>query len=317
MACEQNRHQVDLSGVEVELAFKHFHKDLFVEVEDWQRHSSSLSARYGEFYYNFCSLIPGLGDPNDLTHPVYLKAFVENADIRGLEKEIETRIPHTADFDIALNQAFSYYKYHFPEKEIPEIIYFNSALNVTPVVNEGQMGIALDMFLGQDFELYRTVGIPQYLYRRMSQEYIVTNSMRGWLISEFPRGKTENLLEDIIWEGKILYAMDAMFPFTHDSLKIEFTQQGLDWCDAFESNIWAHLVEGDLLYTSDMTKRLPYLNEGPFTSGFAKESPARVGKWLGWQIVSAFMEKKNIPLSELMQTNATELLRASNYKPRK
>ena len=152
----------------------------------------------------------------------------------------------------------------------------------------------------------------------MTPDHMVTNSVRGWLISEFPKDNSENLLDDIIWEGKILYAMDALFPFTHDSLKIEYRGQDLDWCRAFEANIWAFMIDKELLFETNKAERLKLLNDGPFTSGFAKESPSRVGKWLGWQIIRAYMENNELGLEAMFaEKDSQKILRLSKYKPGK
>ncbi len=317
-SCDNNPHDVDVSGIEIQLKVKHFDQDLFGETKDWKQKSRSLSAEYGDFYINLTQMIPNLGDIDDPAHYRYLESFASDPDILDLQKTIEERLPNRIRFTSDFVNAFRYYRFHFPNRVVPELIYFNSALNASPLVNDTQMGVGLDLFLGSDFELYDRVGYPQYLSSRMKPEYLVHNSMRGWLISEFPKAEAENLLDDIIWEGKILYAMDAMFPFDEDSLKIEYKSEQIAWCKTFEANVWAHFIEKELLYETSMAERMKYLNEGPFTSGFAKESPARVGKWLGWQIVRAYMKENQIKLSELFALkDAQAILRDSKYKPTK
>ncbi|MDF1518362.1 MAG: gliding motility lipoprotein GldB, partial [Lutibacter sp.] len=49
-----------------------------------------------------------------------------------------------------------------------------------------------------------------------------------------------------------------------------------------------------------------------------KESPGRIGVWLGWQIVSAYMTNNNdVTLQQLLQTDAEEIFNKSKYKPKK
>jgi len=60
------------------------------------------------------------------------------------------------------------------------------------------------------------------------------------------------------------------------------------------------------------------LNDGPFTSGFAKESPSRVGKWLGWQIIRAYMENNELGLEAMFaEKDSQKILQLSKYKPGK
>lgn len=317
-ACTKNKHDVDISSVEVDLKVFRFDEDLFKESNDWKSRSIELRNKYGAFYKNLTQMIPNLGNPEDPAHFKYLERFATDKDMLDLQATIEETFPDVDPYVGDLSTAFSYYRYHFPKKVIPEIIFFNSALNASPLVNDGQMGIGLDLFLGADFERYGLVSYPQYISRRMTPDHMVTNSVRGWLISEFPKDNSENLLDDIIWEGKILYAMDALFPFTHDSLKIEYRGQDLDWCRAFEANIWAFMIDKELLFETNKAERLKLLNDGPFTSGFAKESPSRVGKWLGWQIIRAYMENNELGLEAMFaEKDSQKILQLSKYKPGK
>jgi uncharacterized protein YjaZ len=58
------------------------------------------------------------------------------------------------------------------------------------------------------------------------------------------------------------------------------------------------------------------MTDGPFTSGFAEESPARTGSWLGWQIVKDYMDNNDVTLKELLKdTDSQKILEKSGYKP--
>ena len=59
------------------------------------------------------------------------------------------------------------------------------------------------------------------------------------------------------------------------------------------------------------------MGEAPFIQGFPDGSPGRIGHWLGWQIVKAYMEKNpTISIEKLMtHNNAQKLLNESKYKP--
>ena len=59
------------------------------------------------------------------------------------------------------------------------------------------------------------------------------------------------------------------------------------------------------------------VSHGSFTTGFSRQSPSRLGIWIGWHIVSDYM--KNNPetkLNELFKiTDSQQLLHDSGYKP--
>jgi uncharacterized protein YjaZ len=81
--------------------------------------------------------------------------------------------------------------------------------------------------------------------------------------------------------------------------------------------MWGFLIEKKLLFSNQRMDIVRYINDGPTTSSFPLESPARTGVWLGWQIVRKYMDKNpEITLPELMKNNDYQaILNASGYFP--
>ena len=152
-------------------------------------------------------------------------------------------------------------------------------------------------------------------------EAIVPDCMKGWATSEFEYDNSQkDLLSKMVYNGKILYFMDALLPHIENSRKIGYTSDQIIWCKHNESNIWAFFIEHKLLYSTDHAENIKYIGEAPFTPGFPEGSPGRVGQWLGWQIVRAYMDNNpDVSLSELMEeeNDAQKILTKSKYKPGK
>jgi len=81
--------------------------------------------------------------------------------------------------------------------------------------------------------------------------------------------------------------------------------------------MWLYLIEYKLLFNSSYKEKKRYIDDGPFTSTFSNESPARTGQWLGYQIVNAYLkEHPEVKLPQLMEDqNYQEILNKSKYKP--
>ena len=124
---------------------------------------------------------------------------------------------------------------------------------------------------------------------------------------------------EMIRNGKILYIQDALQPSTSDSIKIAYPQKKLDWCYDNEANIWAYFIKNNLLYSSNFKITNKFLREGPFTSGFSDKSPARIGSWIGWQIIRSFMENNpDISIQKMLDiSDSQKILSKSKYKPKK
>ncbi len=137
-------------------------------------------------------------------------------------------------------------------------------------------------------------------------------------MKEFPKNsKSGNLLNEMIYQGKLLYLADALLPDTEDSIKIGFSSKQLAWCIDHENDMWGFLIKNKLLFSTELTDISKYTGEGPFTTGFAKESPARTAVWIGWRIVRKFMkEYPATPIEKLMEEKEAQIiLTKSKYKP--
>jgi uncharacterized protein YjaZ len=105
-------------------------------------------------------------------------------------------------------------------------------------------------------------------------------------------------------------------PNTPNTLKINYSAEQLNWCNANAEGVWFFLIDNELLYTKTTSEIIKFMGEAPFIQGFPEGSPGRVGHWVGWQIVKAFMEKNpNTSLEKLMSIKAQNILNKSKYKP--
>jgi len=83
---------------------------------------------------------------------------------------------------------------------------------------------------------------------------------------------------------------------------------------------WKYFVEKSLLYSSDQKLKERFINIGPYSKFYLEldnESPPRLGQFIGYRIVEAFMDKNEISLEETLTLEAEEIYNKSNYKPRK
>ena len=120
----------------------------------------------------------------------------------------------------------------------------------------------------------------------------------------------------MIYYGKMHVFLDAMLPNTPDSIKWGMPAQKLKWCNKNEGQMWLYLIENKLLFNSSLKEIKRFIDDGPFTTPFSKESPARTGQWLGYQIVLSYLKNNNVSLQQLMaMEDYQKILNESKYKP--
>ena len=316
---EKNKFDVDIDDMDVKIEVKRLDKELFeLDPSNLEKQIPDLIKEYGEFLELYSRNVINIGSPYSKAYPDYLAGFITDYTMYQVHEKIMERIPDVDFIEHDLTQAFKYYKYYFPERLVPAVYTFQGGFNQSIVIGDSILAIGTDKYLGTDVEFYNRLGISKYLQRNMIPEKIPTDAMKAWAMTEFIYNDSiDNLVNNMIYHGKIHYFMDAMFPFTSDSLKFGFTSNQLKWCQKNEKPMWDNLVEQKLLFSTDYMTITNYINPAPFTTGFPRQSPGRAVVWLGREIVHHYMERHSeISLKELMlDDDYQKIFAESRYEP--
>ena len=76
----------------------------------------------------------------------------------------------------------------------------------------------------------------------------------------------------------------------------------------------------EILFSTNAKLAAQFVNPAPFSKFYLEidnESPGRVGRFLGWQIVRSYMKNNESTVEQLMIKNAHALFNESKYKPSK
>ncbi|MDX9906557.1 MAG: hypothetical protein RBS55_08240 [Bacteroidales bacterium] len=260
-------------------------------------------------------------DPDTL-QALQIREFIMDPLNRELAAGCAEKFPSLEFLNIELTDCFAAVKRADTTFNIPEVYTYVSGLIYESPVEyaDSVMVIAMDLFLGWDYQPYRAAGIPVYMTRRMERQNIVPECARQIAISKIPtRFEPKTLLDFMILHGKVLYALDKYLPGTPDSLKMGYTSDQSAWCNSNEANIWRMLIDQEVLYSTESFANNRFIMDGPFTSGLPDGAPAMLGRWIGWQIIRSYMMKNpGISLEELFAQNDSQaILSNSGYKPKR
>ena len=277
---------------------------------------SGLSHLYPQFKFFLGN------DWQDTMNLLRMYNFISDKNIRELYNLVIQKFPDTTKLQKDLQQAFDNVKRYYPARKLPLVFTYVSGLDIElPVIYaDTVMAISLDLFLGNDVMAYQKAGIPEYKIARFNQDHLLPECMLAVADSLVKTDENnQSLLDQMITAGKALYFLDIILPGVKDEFKIGYPAEKLKWCSENEGNIWAFLIGNQLLYSSDPQVTGKMMVDAPFTSGFVNSSPGRLGAWVGWQIVRAFMEENSkVTLPDLMKnTDAQSILKGSRYKPKK
>ena len=249
-----------------------------------------------------------------------LQDYMNDPAIKQIYADCAKKYPDMKEQEKQLSEGLSAYKSLYPDAILPKIYTYISGVDYNTSVTfvDSVMVIPIDMYLGTSYEIYAKSGIPEFIRMRLNKEYISRDCMRQFAQNRVPKDfNPRNLLDYMILRGKLLYFTQALLKDMPDDINIAFTKEQLNWCKTNESNVWAFLINNKLLFSTDNTAITKFIDDAPFTSVISQQAPGRIGEWLGWQIVNAYMEKnKNISLPALMkESDAQLILNNSGYKP--
>ncbi len=261
-------------------------------------------------------------DLNDTINTVQMYSFISDPLIQDLYKDVSKKYFDLSIEEKELSSAFSFFKHYFPSKLSPQIFSYVSGLAYENPIkyNDTSMAIALDCYFGKNSKYYNELKIPVFISMRMQRSFISIDCMKNVVWSLLPDISPESsFIERMIYDGKVLYFLDAVLPEKEDTLKIGYTFSQMDWCNRNQGNVWAYIIDNQLLYTTDFKTINMFFGERPFTSIFTNKSPARLGSWIGWQLIRAYMQKnKDITLAQLLEHNdPQQILNKSGYHPKK
>ncbi|MFL5765357.1 MAG: hypothetical protein ACJ77K_15540 [Bacteroidia bacterium] len=321
-SCGNDRLHVDTSSVTIpDVKIDRLEQDLFrMDTSDVKNSTKKLIGKYGKFYSTFVSAILNNGGLRDSSYAFQIRSFIRDQYMRKAFETSEKKFPDMKEAEAELTEVYKRFAFHFPKRALPKPITMISGFNYSIVVVDSTLAMGLESYLGRDNEFYTALGIPKYKSNFMNRENMLPDAVRQWMLTEFPNNMSaHDFLSEIVYMGKIYYLSDALLPDVTDTLKIQYTVPQMEYCRQNEFNVWGYFAAQKLLYTTDQAEIAKFTSDGPFTSALSKEAPARIGHWIGWQIVRQFMKNNpDISLEDLMNENdAQKILAKSKYKPGK
>ncbi|MCL5130097.1 MULTISPECIES: gliding motility lipoprotein GldB [unclassified Algibacter] len=238
-----------------------------------------------------------------------------------LSAEVDKVFADYSNTEDEIESLLSYIQYYFPTFKTPRVITTTSNVDYRNrvIVTDTIVLVALDSYLGEDHYFYQ--GIPKYISEHLNKEQIVVDLAEEYAEKYIFQPERKTLLDEMIYFGKALYFKDKVIPFKLENERISYSQEQLNWVQQNESSVWQYFVERELLFSTNSKLPNRFINPAPFSKfyleGIDGESPGKIGQYIGWQIVKAYMEHNDTSLNDMLIMNAEDIFNKSKFKPRK
>lgn len=318
-ACSNKPKYPDVRDVEVDVKIEQFYKDFFRFPSDSiETYLPYLQNKYKDFFERYCSSVIGVGRVKDDDFIKNIKLFIDYEHNKEVLDSVNFIFKDIEKINNDIITSLKFLNYYYPNNDLENIYYHISGFNQSVVVDSSWISVSIEKYLGKDCIFYEWLGKPVYLRKGMIPEKIAPDIIKAYAMTTFSyKSESENLVNQMIYSGKISYFIKQMIPNIDEKLIFNYTDEELKWIKKHESKTWASLVERKHLFSSERTTIQRYVGEAPFTYFYGAESPGQMGSYFGYQIVLSFMKhNSDVSLQQLMDMNdGQNIFRRSKYRP--
>jgi hypothetical protein len=254
-----------------------------------------------------------------------LGGLMADSAMQQLIDSVALRYPDGKDLQVILEPVMKRYHFYFPEVNIPKL--YTHINGYDPSGNPatidqffpgpGFLSIGLHYFMGKNFSWY-SPNIPKYIKQRFAPAYLdvmLAHELAGGTAQPLDPTNQTSLLEAMVQQGIQHYIAQKLLPLSPDSMIMLYSDTEMAWALNFEQALFKDIAPK--MFESDMLVKRKMLGENAFTSTYSEDSAPRIGAFLGWRIVQAYMKNNPaISLFDLTQeTDFEKVYRMSKYKP--
>ena len=302
--CKKNNVEDEINSIPISINFDRFDKK-FYNIDSFK-----LNDLKKEYSYLF---------PEKFDDIVWVNRRKDSLQLI-LKNAIEKKIENFDFVEDEINYLFKHVKYYFPKTNIPKIVTLINNVDYQSkiIYLDSLVLVSLDTYLGENHEIYN--GIPNYIKYDMDISFLSSHIADKFLDRKINYPNERTFLAQMLYYGKKLYLKEKLLPLKNDTILIGYSKKDFTWAKENEIYIWKYFIEKELLYNTDSKLIRRFLDPSPFSKFYLEidnQSPGKIGRWIGWQIVRSFMKKNpEVKIEDLIFKSSQELFIKSGYKPK-
>ncbi len=319
----------DVSAITSDISIKRFEQELFgMDSLSVPAELAALEQRNPAFTDVFFRYVLNIrageeNTKNAQTEAAFMQGFIEFPALRNLCDSVQATYPNLDDYKKELDDAVRYFKHYFPEQPAPtSVTTFIAEYSLAAFIyGQNELAVGLDLFLGATYPYAKynpgNTNFSDYLIRTYNRDHLTAKTLIPLVNDLVMEPPGDRLLDFMLHNGKKLYIMEQLLPYTSDTVIMEVTPLQLQWLKNNEREMWAHFLKEELLYNSSWPDIRKLVEPSPNSPGMPPEAPGRSANWVGWQIVKTYMRRfPQTTLPELIKLrDSQKLLDDSKYKP--
>jgi hypothetical protein len=321
----------DVSKIPVEFKVVRFEQEIAkLDTTRLESALNDLLKRYPAFAKLYFEHILSITVNADSIQPGFVQSinqFLRDSETVELNKMVQSEFGDERILSKDLKRSLQFMKYYFPNEKEPVFYTLISNFSYGNFIFQDSkdrdgIGIGLDFFLGQAFD-YKKIdpknpAFSNYLNRCFNKDHLLKKTWEAWLEDRLGTPENGRFLDYLMLRGKKLYTLTKILPEIPDTVLFEYTPTQLEWCNHNRVEMWAHFLNSNLLYSTEMMKFNKLVNPSPNSPGMPEQAPGQTGSYMGYEIIRSYMKRN--PQKTLLDlwkiTDNQTLLNDSKFKPR-
>jgi hypothetical protein len=277
------------------------------------------SKKYGESYAYFIGYCLKIGNPGDSLNKNGLATFYRDPYIKRLEKHLAKGFDNTKKIEEKLNLDFQRLNFYAPSYKIPKKITFLNSLFTSSVNSmDTDIAVGIERYLGPEYDVIKELPEEQFfawIKVKMQPKFMERDILVSWIQTHLVPQNNTNTAEAIVNWGKTLFIAEVALQAKMPSTLLRYSDKEFTWATEREISFWKYLINENILFSKSERDIQNLLVDAPFTIGLPEKGADRMGQFLGWKIVHAFMnENDKVSLQELIETPYNKILQAYKQK---
>lgn len=312
---------VDVSSIRADVEVVRFDLD-FDTINPRNVYSAlpAMTGKYGDFMELYMRGIIGLPAVEEAGFQMSFDDFMNYCKVNSVFRDVEKAYPAGEDLAPLFEDGFRHFRYYFPSESLPRIYTVVAGFNESVFPTDDIVAFALEKYLGgDDYQPYYGLPIESYQRRRMVKAMMPVDFFTTYALLNYPKSddNADNLLTEMIYQGRVQYFLKSMFPSEPDSLLWGYTDVNYRWAEYYEEDVWNYLIDRKLLFETDKHAITALTGEARFTNAFGNESAPRAATFCGYGIVCSYMmNHPEVSLKDLMEmTDMQSIYNMSRYNP--
>lgn len=205
-----------------------------------------------------------------------------------------------------------------PQRRYAAVVYGRTE---SILFKDSVMFIALNHYLGEDYPGYSHW--PAYMRSQKAPERLSYDMAEALVATQYPYvavGQDATVLSRLLYEGVITYAKMQLVEDADLKAALGYDENELKWLDENEAALWRDVVAKRLLYDTSTSTAEKLVAPSPQVRELQPAAPGRVGRYLGYRIVEAYVKNhSDVALRDMLSPEfyaSPSVLAESGYRAR-